>query len=169
MPTTRTASAFATTALLTSPNMWPSWPLNSGWRPSKHISDSSTPHTSAPSSSATRVSSSWAPEAATPSPISTSGASAPPSSDAAEPISSWTGVTAVCGSVDGRTGSSLGWSSTSSGRETKTGPRGGVMAILTARRSTRSTDEGSVTRVAYLVTGRAMATRSAAIWPSIAS
>ena len=43
------------------------------------------------------------------------------------------------------------------------------MAILTARRSTRSTDSGSTTRVAYFVTGRAIATRSAAICASIAS
>lgn len=43
------------------------------------------------------------------------------------------------------------------------------MAIFTARRSTRSSEDGSVTRVAYLVTGRAMATRSAAICESMAS
>ena len=55
------------------------------------------------------------------------------------------------------------------GSATKTGPRGGVIAIFTARRSTRSSERGSTTRVAHLVTGRAMATRSAAICASIAS
>ncbi len=43
------------------------------------------------------------------------------------------------------------------------------MAIFIARRSTRSSDAGSTTRVAHLVTGSAMATRSAAIWASMAS
>jgi hypothetical protein len=43
------------------------------------------------------------------------------------------------------------------------------MAILTARRSTRSTESGCTTRVAYLVTGRAIATRSEAICASIDS
>jgi hypothetical protein len=37
------------------------------------------------------------------------------------------------------------------------------MAIFTALRMTRSSEPGEVTRVAYLVTGRAMETRSAAM------
>ncbi len=69
----------------------------------------------------------------------------------------------------GSTGSSVSASSTSIGSATNTGPRGGVIAILIARRSTRSSEPGWVTRAAYLVTGRAIATRSAAIWASIAS
>lgn len=60
-------------------------------------------------------------------------------------------------------------SSTSIGSATKTGPRGGVSAIFTARRMVRSTECRSVTRVAYFVTGLAIATRSDAIWASMAS
>jgi hypothetical protein len=63
----------------------------------------------------------------------------------------------------------VGASSTSAGKATNTGPVGGVDAILMARRSTRSNDPGSTTRVAHLVTGRAMPTRSAAICASMAS
>ncbi len=69
----------------------------------------------------------------------------------------------------GTTGSELSSSSTSIGSATNTGPRGGVSAIFTARRIVRSTDRESVTRVAYLVTGFAIATRSDAICASMAS
>ena len=69
----------------------------------------------------------------------------------------------------GCTSSGLGASSTSMGSATKTGPMGGVEAIFTARRSTRSTEPASTTRVDHLVTGRAMATRSHAICASMAS
>ncbi len=55
------------------------------------------------------------------------------------------------------------------GSATNTGPRGGVIAILMARRSTRRSERESTTRVAHLVTGRAMDTRSAAICASIES
>ena len=39
----------------------------------------------------------------------------------------------------------------------------GVLAILIARRTTRSSEDGSSTMVDHLVTGSIMATRSAAI------
>ena len=79
------------------------------------------------------------------------------------------GRTRVAGIDDGTIGSSLRASRTSAGRATKTGPVGAVPAILMARRRTRSTEPGSTTRVAHFVTGRAIETRSAAIWASIAS
>ena len=44
---------------------------------------------------------------------------------------------------------------------------GGVAAILMARRITRSSDAGSITSVDHLVTGFAMATKSAAICASM--
>ena len=55
------------------------------------------------------------------------------------------------------------------GSDTNTGPIGGVPATLMARRSTRNSEVGSTTRVAHLVTGSAMATRSDHICASIAS
>ncbi len=55
------------------------------------------------------------------------------------------------------------------GSETNTGPMGGVAASFMARRRTRSSEPGSTIRVAHLVTGSAMATRSAHIWASMAS
>ena len=66
------------------------------------------------------------------------------------------------------TSSRLISSSISCGKHTYTGPIGGVSAILIARRSTRSSDVGCCTMVDHLVTGRAIATKSAAIWASIA-
>ena len=68
----------------------------------------------------------------------------------------------------GKTVSSLGASSTSAGRHRYTGPIGGVAATFTARRTMRSSDDGSCTIADHLVTGSAMATRSPAIWASIA-
>lgn len=91
------------------------------------------------------------------------------SSSAARPTEAGEGATSVSGTVAGSTGSELSSSSTSMGSATKTGPRGGVRAIFTARRMVRSTECRSVTRVAYFVTGLAMATRSLAIWASMAS
>ena len=55
------------------------------------------------------------------------------------------------------------------GRLRKTGPVGGVAAILMARRNIRSKLPGSTTRAANLVTGRAMSTRFADIWAFMAS
>ncbi len=132
-------------------------------------SDESTSYTSAPSSSATATSSFCAPESATPSPTRTIGRSAEASSSAARPTEAGEGDTSVSTFVEGRTGSELSSSSTSMGSATNTGPRGGVSAIFTARRMVRRTECRSVTRVAYLVTGLAMATRSEAICASMAS
>ena len=52
-------------------------PRKSGWVSSMLTSDELAPHTSAPSSSATWVSSAWAPDIATPSPMMIIGRSAP--------------------------------------------------------------------------------------------
>ena len=132
-------------------------------------SEEFAPQTAAPSSTATRVSSSCAPDCAIPSPMITIGRDAPPSSSAALRIASAAGATRVSGKLVGTTSSSDGASSTSMGSATKTGPVGGVAAILIARRSTRRVEDGSITRVAHLVTGRAIETRSAAICASIES
>ena len=132
-------------------------------------SDELAPHTSAPSSSATRVSSAWAPDIATPSPMMMIGRVASARSVAAWSISGASGTVRVAGIDDATIGSSLMASRTSAGRATKTGPVGAVPAILIARRRTRSTEPGSTTRVAHFVTGLAIETRSAAIWASIAS
>ena len=104
-----------------------------------------------------------------PSPTIAIGRSAPASSSAIRRIVSAGGATRVSGMLVGTTGSSHGASSTSIGSATKTGPVGGVAAILIARRRTRSVEAGSVIRVAHFVTGRAIATRSAAICASIES
>ncbi len=104
-----------------------------------------------------------------PSPMMMIGRSAPASRAAAWSIRSGSGLARVTGIEVGTTGSLFGASRTSAGRQTKTGPVGAVPAILMARRRTRSTDPGSTTRVAHFVTGRAIDTRSAAIWASIAS
>jgi hypothetical protein len=97
------------------------------------------------------------------------GCSAGTSSSAARASESASGTTRVDSSAVGTAGSWFGASSTSIGSTTSTGPRGGVIAILRARRSTLRTELGSTTRVAHLVTGRAMPIRSAAICASIAS
>lgn len=55
------------------------------------------------------------------------------------------------------------------GQHHQDGAVGGVPATLNARRRIRSVDSGSTTRVAHLVTGSAMPTRSAAICASMAS
>ena len=106
-------------------------------------SDESTPHTGASSSSASRVSSPCAPETATPSPTRITGRLAVRSTRAASASSAGTGVTDRLGTVLDTTGSSVSWSSTSSGSDTNTGPRGGVIATFTARRITRSTEPGA--------------------------
>ena len=59
--------------------MCPSWPRKSGWSAAMLTSEKFAPQTSAPSSSATRVSSAWAPEKATPSPTIAIGREAPAS------------------------------------------------------------------------------------------
>lgn len=169
MPTISTPSASAISSLLCGPNMWPVWPRRSGCDAAMFTSEESTSYTSAPSISATRASSACAPESATPSPISTTGRAAAASSSAARPTEAGEGEVSVSGTVAGSTGSEFSSSSTSIGSATNTGPRGGVRAILTARRMVRSTERGSVTRVAYFVTGLAIATRSDAIWASMAS
>ena len=56
----------------------------------------------------------------------------------------------------------------SCGRHTYTGPIGGVAATFMALRNTRNNDDGCCTMVDHFVTGLAMATKSAAIWASIA-
>jgi len=77
---------------------------------------------------------------------------------AASRILEGSGATRVSGIDDGMTSSRLGASRTSIGRLTNTGLGGGVMAVLMALRTTRSREAGSVTRLAHLVTGLAMAT-----------
>jgi hypothetical protein len=132
-------------------------------------SEESAPHTSAPSVSATRASSIWASEAATPSPMMIMGLLAPASIEEAAITCSGSGALRVTRKEVGNTCSSLGASRMSMGRETNTGAMGGVAAILILRRNTRSSDDGSTTRVAHLVTGLAIPTKSAAIWESMAS
>ena len=110
-------------------------------------SEEFAPHTSAPSSSATRASSACAPECATPSPMMIERPLGAGEQVGARLTASSVGRTRVSGNEVGTTGSSSGASSTSIGRSTKTGPIGGVAAILIARRSTRSSEPGSTTRV----------------------
>ena len=69
VPQISTASACEVIARLWSPNMCPSWPRKSGWSAAMLTSEKFAPQTSAPSSSATRVSSACAPENAMPSPM----------------------------------------------------------------------------------------------------
>src|SRR4051812_27552007 len=101
-------------------------------------SDQSAPHTGAPNNSATRVSSGWASENATPSPAMIMGRDAGANNAATSSIADGAGAVLVLSRTDGTTSSSLGSSSTSIGSDTNTGPMGGVMASLMARRSTRS-------------------------------
>ena len=169
MPQISTASACEVIERLWSPNMWPSMPRNCGWAWFMLTSDQSAPQTSAPQTSARRVSSACASDAATPSPAMIIGRDPPASNWATRSTSAGTGATRVDGNEDGSTCSSLGASRTSIGRDTKTGPIGGVPASLMALRSTRRSDPGSTTRVAHFVTGSAIATRSAHIWASMAS
>src|SRR3954470_23115297 len=109
------------------------------------ISDQSAPHTSAPSASATRVSSGWASENATPSPAMIIGRDPDASMAATSSMTDGAGAVRVLRRTDGTTSSSLGSSSTSIGSDTNTGPIGGVMASLIARRNTRSNDRESTT------------------------
>ena len=118
-------------------------------------SEEFAPQTSAPSSSATRVSSACAPEIGDAvahdrrSAARRRRASRPPRATA-----SALGATRVSGNDVGTTSSSSGASSTSIGSADEDRARiGGVAAILIARRSTRSVDDGSITRVAHFVTG----------------
>ena len=122
-------------------------------------SDELAPQTSAPSSSATRVSSAWAPEIATPSPMMIIGRLGagqqrrPPRSTSGrvrDASASPASTSATIGSVVGRVEHVH-----RAGRR-RPGPVGGVAAILIARRSTRSSDAGSTTRVAHFVTGLAI-------------
>lgn len=61
----------------------------------------------------------------------------------------WVGRQCVEGMNVGMTSSTTGASMMSWGMQTYTGLMGGVAAILTARRSTRSSEEGSTTIVRY--------------------
>ena len=96
---------------------------NSGWASSMLTSDEFAPQTSAPSSSATRVSSAWAPEIATPSPMMMIGRVAAASRPAASSTSARLRRRRACRAArSGRSASSLGASRTSIGSATKTGP-----------------------------------------------
>ena len=119
-------------------------------------SPASASHTSAPNSSATLVSSAWASGIGHAVAQQRSWACPlPPASPPSFRMAAASGTTRVDGSDVGRTSSTTIASRMSCGRHTYTGPIGGVEAILTARRSTRNSEDGSVTMVDHLVTGSA--------------
>ena len=138
VPQIKTASAAEVYRLLSSPTCARHIPLKRGWEALIFTSEEFAPHTAAPSNSATLSSSSWAPDAAIPSPMSISGWRDSASRRAASAMVLSSGVTFEFTRGLGTTVSVFFSSSMSSGRARKTGPKGGVRAVLMARRVRRS-------------------------------
>ena len=132
--TISTASACDVIAFECSPNMCPSWPRKSGWSAAMFTSEKFAPQTSAPSSSATRVSSRLrARERDAVAHDRSIGRYAPASSSRRARDRLDRPARRACpGCTSARPPRSSSASSTSIGSATNTGPHGGVAAILIA-------------------------------------